>query len=144
MEGLKNILVVDDEVRIRDVLFDVLSGEGFNVTLAKDGKDSLDQMKTRRFDLLITDLNMPGLDGIGLLRKMKEAGRRERVIVMSGGPVAGSNLGNDLQPVFTLLQKPFHIHNFLEVVFSALSKSPKKSRRKGPPIRRSVNRCCIN
>ena len=144
MGGLKKILVVDDEAGIRSLLFDVLSGEGFNVTLAKDGRDSLDQMKSRRFDLLITDINMPELDGIELLRKMKEAGRRERVIVMTGRPVGESNLGNDLQPVFTLLQKPFHIHNFLEVVFSALAKSPKKLARRGPSNRRRVARCSIN
>jgi DNA-binding NtrC family response regulator len=144
MEGLKEIMVVDDEAGIRTLLFDVLSSEGFKVTLAKDGRDSLDQMKSRRFDLLITDINMPGLDGIELLRRMKVAGRREKVIVMTGRPVDESNLGNDLQPVFTMLQKPFHIHSFLEVVSSALAKSPKRPARRGPSSRRRVERCSIN
>ena len=57
MARLINILVTDDEEGIRNLLFDVLSNKGFRVTLAKDGQDSLNQMKRRRFDLLITDIN---------------------------------------------------------------------------------------
>ena len=125
MTRLKKILVVDDEVGIRNILFDALSSEGFKVTLAKDGKDSLDQMQKRRFDLLITDINMPRLDGIALLRKMKEAGRKERVIIMTGKPVDRSLLVEDIPPVFTQLEKPFQINNFLAAVTSALARPAK-------------------
>lgn len=121
MNELKEILVADDEIFIRDMLKDVLSTKGFNVTLAKDGVDSLDQMKNREFDLLITDVRMPGLTGLDVLKKMKEEGRKEQVIVMTGDPIRPSQLGNDLQPVFTLLHKPFPIRSFLDVVSSALS-----------------------
>ena len=144
MGALKKIMVVDDEAGIRSLLFDVLSSEGYKVSLAKDGRDSLDQMKHRRFDLLITDINMPVLNGIELLRRMKEAGRRERVIVMTGNPAAGSNLGTDLPPVFTLLRKPFHLNKFLEAVFSALDKIPQKPLKKGTPRQRKGDRCFIN
>ena len=73
MARLKKILVVDDDADIRNHLFDVLSDEGFKVTVAKDGRESLKQMKTRRFDLLITDMHMPHMDGIELLKRMKKA-----------------------------------------------------------------------
>ena len=112
MTRLKNILVVDDEVGIRNLLFDVLSNEGFNVTLAKDGNESLKEMRKNRFDLLITDINMPKLDGIALLKKMKKAGRREKVILMTGRPVNRATFEGHLQPIFDMLEKPFHIHNF--------------------------------
>lgn len=130
MASLKRILVVDDEAGIRNLLFDVLSSEGFNVTLAKDGQDSLDQLKKGRFDLLITDINMPRLDGIELLKRMKKAGRRERVIVMSGSSEKASLSGRDMYPVFTRLQKPFPIHSFLEVVESALANRANRGLRK--------------
>ena len=74
MTRLKKIMVVDDEAGIRNLLSDALAEKGFKVTLAKDGRDSLKQMKNRRFDLLITDINMPRLGGVGLLRKMKKRG----------------------------------------------------------------------
>ena len=122
MARLIDILVTDDEEGIRDLLFDVLSNEGFRVTLAKDGQDSLNQMKKRRFDLLITDLNMPRLDGIGLLKKMKTAGRKEKVILMTGNPVNKFFLSEDTQPVITLLEKPFRIHHILSVVSAALTR----------------------
>ena len=126
MASLKKILVVDDEAGIRRLLFDVLSNEGFKVTLAKDGKDSLAQMRNRRFDLLITDINMPRLDGIELLKRMKKAGRRERVIVMTGSLMDKTHLGKDTPDVFTMLQKPFHMNNFLDTVTSVLSQPVTK------------------
>ena len=134
MPRLKKIMVVDDEVGIRNLLFDVLSGQGFQVTLAKDGQDSLKVMRNRRFDLLITDINMPRLDGIGLLRKMKRAGRKEKVIIMTGESFDQSRLKSEIPPVFTQLKKPFHMNYFLEVVSSALSPQRKKRR----PSRTSV------
>ncbi|MBW1861425.1 MAG: response regulator [Deltaproteobacteria bacterium] len=129
MAKLKKILVVDDEVGIRKLLFDALSSEGFTVTLAKDGQDSLDQMQNRRFDLLITDINMPRLDGIGLLKKMKATGRKEKVIVMTGNTANRSLIVGDMPPVFTLLEKPFQINNFLDVVASAFTRPTKKIRK---------------
>ncbi len=121
MDRLKKILVVDDEVSIRSLLADVLSSFGFKVTLAEDGQDSLDQMQDRRFDLLITDINMPRLDGIELLKRMKRAGREEKVIVMTGNPLDHSLEREDIPPVFTRLSKPFHIPNFMEAVTAALA-----------------------
>ena len=120
MEDHKRILVVDDEANIRELLFDVLSGKGFNVTLAKDGIESLNHMSGRRFDLLITDIDMPGLDGLKLLKMMKKNGRREKVIVMTGRSARGLKLGCDMQPVFRMLEKPFNIEKFLTAVSSAL------------------------
>jgi CheY-like chemotaxis protein len=121
MNGLKSILVVDDEVTIRSLLADVLSSVGFDVTLAKDGQESLDQMEDNRFDLLITDINMPRLDGIELLKRMKRSGRQEKVIVMTGNVFDNSLTKEDLPPVHTQLRKPFRIPNFLEAVTSALA-----------------------
>jgi len=144
MMASKTILVVDDEVGIRSLLFDVLSNQGFQVSLAKDGIESLDQMKARRFDLLITDVSMPGIGGLELLKRMKEAGRRERVIVMTGEPIEQSDLGAELQPVFRLLQKPFPIRNFLDVVYSAFAKSSGGGGKSGVPGRRRAEGCSIN
>jgi CheY-like chemotaxis protein len=84
MQRSEKIMVVDDESSIRMLLDDALSGEGFEVRLAKDGQECLDQMEADDFDLVITDLNMPRVDGIEMLRRMKSAGRKERVIILTG------------------------------------------------------------
>jgi len=135
MPRLKKILVVDDEAGIRNLLFDVLSSKGFKVTLAKDGKDSLKQMRNRHFDLLITDINMPRLDGIELLRRMKRADRKERVIIMTGDPFDKKELDKDIPHVFSQLRKPFHMNKFLEVVSTALASRTRKRREFGPGVK---------
>ena len=132
MPRLKKIMVVDDEAGIRNLLFDVLSGEGFKVTLAKDGKDSLKHMSNHCYDLLITDINMPRLDGIGLLKSMKRAGRKEKVIVMTGDPFDQSSLIKDIPPISVQLRKPFHMNHILEAVSSTLKKARRKGRSTKP------------
>ncbi len=131
MSRLKKILVADDEAGIRMLLGDALTSVGFKVTLVKDGQESLDQMQGDRFDLLITDIKMPRLDGIELLRRMKSAGRKEKVIVMTGYSEDKTITGADIPPVYTQLQKPFMIHNLLDVVNSALVR-PVRKRGKRP------------
>ena len=133
MARLKKILVVDDEAGIRNLLFDVLSDQGFNVALAKNGQESLEQMENCRFDLIITDISMPRVNGIELLRRMKEAGRKERIIIMTGKPLSERVLDGDIPPVITQLRKPFHITNFLDVVSSALA--PQQKRKQRAPVR---------
>ncbi|MBN2061501.1 MAG: response regulator [Deltaproteobacteria bacterium] len=119
MTRTKKIMVVDDEAGIRNLLFDVLSEEGFMVTLAKDGEDSLRQMQKTRYDLVITDINMPRLGGMELIRRMKMDGRKEKIIIMSGKPIDLSKNKKEIPKVFALLNKPFHMNLFLEVVSSA-------------------------
>ena len=127
MSRRKKIMVVDDEAGIRDLLFDVLSGEGFYVSLAKDGEDSLRQMRKNNYDLIITDINMPRVDGLELLKRMKRAGRKEKVIIMSGNTYDLKRNRTDILKAVTQLDKPFHVNQFLEAVSLALS--PTGSRR---------------
>ena len=136
MPRTKKIMVVDDEPGIRNLLFDVLSGEGFKVTLAKDGKDSLSQMKKDRFDLVITDINMPHLDGIELLKKMKKAGRKERIIIMTGKSFDMAHFKKDIPPIADELRKPFHMNNFLEAVSSVLAPVNSRKNKSVKPFRR--------
>lgn len=123
------ILVVDDESGIRNILYEVLTGVGYQVTVAKDGEESLVQLNGKDFDLLITDLDMPRLDGIGLLQKMKREGRKEKVIIMTGGtPVDQDRLEGEILPVYAQLLKPFQLITFLETVASVLARKKQKKK----------------
>lgn len=129
----KNIMVVDDEAGIRELLHSVLTEKGFKVTLACDGQDSWDQMKEKHFDLLITDIDMPRLDGIELMRKMKKSRRKEKVMVMTGRCLEHEDLGDDFPGLCSLLRKPFRLSFFIETVSSILaSRGPLKNQ---PPLR---------
>ena len=128
MEKLKEIMVVDDEAGIRALLSDALIQKGYNVTLAKNGMDSLKQLRKHRFDLLITDVNMPKLDGLELIRMMKKNGRKEKVVLISGDPVV--NLDRESMPVFAKLRKPFGMRQLLDTVVSALESKGSKTKRR--------------
>jgi len=69
---MKKILVVDDEEYIRELYRDELAEEGYHVELAGDGQEALAKMATFRPDLVTLDVKMPGLDGIEVLRRIRE------------------------------------------------------------------------
>jgi two-component system, NtrC family, response regulator PilR len=137
MAGSK-IMVVDDEAGIRELLSEVLSGKGFNVTSARDGRESLKYMRTDNFDLVITDINMPHLNGVELLKRMKTAGRKEKVVVMTGGNFDWSEFRKEIPLIYFQLKKPFKMDELLMVVSSVLTSkrraakahSAKKTRKK--------------
>lgn len=120
MAEAKKILVVDDEKGIRFLLLDFLSSEGFDVRVAKDGQESLDILERSNFDLIITDINMPGMDGISMLKTMKKAGRKEKVILMSASPFDEEILEPEMPSVLKHLHKPFRLDDFLGVVIDAM------------------------
>ena len=79
----KRILVVDDEAKMRRLLELSLKGMGHDVTQAEDGEAALAAFDAASFDLVLTDLRMPRLDGMGLLRALRERGADVPVIVLT-------------------------------------------------------------
>lgn len=67
----KTILVVDDSASIRQVVSIALKGAGYEVIEACDGKDALSQLNGQKIHLIVSDVNMPNLDGIGLVKQVK-------------------------------------------------------------------------
>ena len=119
MERAKKILVVDDESGIRFLLSEVLLNKGFEVSLASDGQESLDKLEQDDFDLVVTDINMPKLDGVAMLKRMKKTCRDVKIIIMTGNPSDQRLLDKGLPHVEGHLFKPFGIENFLNVVTAA-------------------------
>ena len=68
----KKILAVDDSVSIRKSISFILGQEGYEVVEAVDGNDGLAKARAEKFDLVITDINMPGLDGIELIKNLRQ------------------------------------------------------------------------
>ena len=66
-----SILTVDDSASIRMAIRIALSGAGYTVTEACDGADGLSKAKGQRFDMVVTDLNMPNMDGLSMIREMR-------------------------------------------------------------------------
>ncbi|MCE9574598.1 MAG: response regulator [Deltaproteobacteria bacterium] len=76
------ILVVDDSITVREVERQLLVNHGYEVTIAVDGMDAWQQLQDRRFDLIVTDVDMPRMNGLELVRSIKQDDRYRRVPVM--------------------------------------------------------------
>jgi two-component system response regulator AtoC len=103
---MERVLVVDDEEGIRTFIGEVLEGEGLRVTLASDGESAARMLDRESFHLMITDLKMPGLDGMSLLRKARaESPETEVVVLTAHGTVSGAVEAMKLG-AFDYLDKP--------------------------------------
>ena len=80
----KDILIVDDAASIRQALSFVLSNNGYNVTEASDGDEALEKCVSKRFDLIISDVNMPNTDGLIFAERLKN---NKDYFINSGTPI---------------------------------------------------------
>ncbi|HPD95793.1 MAG: response regulator [Bacteroidales bacterium] len=78
----KTILIVDDSESIREVVNFTLQNEGYDVLIGVDGKDALKYLDGRAIDLIITDLHMPEMDGIELIKNVRRMGTYERIPIL--------------------------------------------------------------
>ncbi|MFW6248192.1 MAG: response regulator [Bacteroidota bacterium] len=78
----KSILIVDDSESIREVVNFTLQNEGYEVLVGIDGKDALKFFDGRTIDLIITDLHMPEMDGIGLIKEVRKMENYQRVPIL--------------------------------------------------------------
>ncbi|MFC2323881.1 MAG: response regulator [Bacteroides sp.] len=78
----KKILIVDDSESIREVVSFTLENEGFEVLVANDGTDALKFLDGREIDMIITDLHMPEMDGITLIKHVREMEAYQRIPIL--------------------------------------------------------------
>jgi CheY-like chemotaxis protein len=86
----RSILIVDDDAIIRLLLQTHFTRRGFTCIMAGDGAEALAVLEHRRVDVLITDLDMPGLDGLGLLEAVRTRGLITRCVVVTGYATLGN------------------------------------------------------
>jgi two-component system response regulator PilR (NtrC family) len=114
------ILVVDDEAGMRDFLSILLQREGHRVVAAANGKEALRLAREGRFDLVISDIRMPQLDGVGLLEGLREADHEMPVILITAFASASSTIEAMKQGAFDYITKPFKVEEIKGVVTRAL------------------------
>jgi len=121
---MSRILLIDDQSAICDLLVTVLTTRGHTVRVARDGVQGLQAFATHRPDLVITDLNMPEMDGLEVIALLQREYPRVPVIVMSGGFGPHTDVYLDVAAEFgaaSVLRKPFHLAAFLDTVNRALA-----------------------
>src|SRR4030095_5936701 len=103
---MARILVADDEPGLREFITDSLELDDHTVVPAKDGREAAKILDERGFDLVLTDLKMPGLDGMGLLRKVRAEQTEVEVIVMTAHGTVDNAVEAMKLGAFEYLQKP--------------------------------------
>ena len=115
-----HVLVVDDEPTVRDLLSKTLTTANYDVETAPDGPSGLDRLQAAKYDLLITDLKMPGMDGLSVIREVRQKHGDLPVIVITGHSTEASAIEALNLGVSGYLTKPFRMTRVLAVAARAL------------------------
>lgn len=119
------ILVVDDEDIVRTSCSRTLSPEGYEVRLAKNGVEGLKLANEDRFDLVLTDLKMPDMDGIEVLRIIKEKWPETAVIIVTGYQTVDTAVKAIKLGAYDYIEKPFTPDALISAVAEALASKKK-------------------
>ncbi len=113
------ILVVDDEPSLLITLAANLELEGFEVMGASSGADALACVKTESFDLVLSDVRMPGMNGVDLFRRIREIDANVPVLLMTAFAIESLIEDAILEGVFAILPKPFDIDHVIAALLTA-------------------------
>jgi len=116
MKEYVKILIVDDEPMMRNLLLKILESEGYKITLAASALEALDRLDEDKFDLMLSDVKMPGMNGFELLEEVKKKWNDMAVIVMTGYGDAFTIKEALLKGADEYLSKPFKSHEVSLIV----------------------------
>lgn len=118
--GRPRVLVADDEASVRDLLSKTLALAEYKVDVVPDGRSAVDRLRVLPYDLLITDLKMPGVDGLSVIREARSLKADIPIIIITGFSTEASAIEAVNLGVSGYLTKPFRIPRVLSVAARAL------------------------
>jgi len=118
---MSTVLVIDDEKGILQIIRQALTKFGHNVETAADGQEGIRKFDDGSFDIVITDIRMPGIDGNGVVNHIRKSGKQSiPVIAISGTPWLMENNAFDM-----VLAKPFPLKKLVESIGSLVPVPPR-------------------
>lgn len=111
-----SILVVDDELLIRDLLYDFFSEHGWEISIAENGQKACEILSQKKVDIVLTDLKMPEMDGLTLTSLVMEEYPDIPVVIMTGFPSVDSAVSALRKKVADYIIKPFNINQLYKTV----------------------------
>jgi len=124
----ERILIVDDEIETRDVCKRFLSKKGYSVKFAEDGRVALEMVRDNYFQVVLADLKMPGIDGLTLLKQIKEERPRTEVIIITGYASINTAVKAMRIGAYDYIVKPFDINELTLVISRCLEKQKLASK----------------
>jgi diguanylate cyclase (GGDEF)-like protein len=119
-QKVRKILIVDDEKGVRETIGDYLAEDGFSVETTDTGVKAMEILQQSSFDLIISDLRMPGMDGIALTRNIKAMGIDAPIIVITGFATIEHAVESMKAGAFDFITKPFNFDQIKITVEKAL------------------------
>ena len=119
---MAKILIVDDEQSIRYVLREILEDEKYQVEDAANGQDALEKLQSESFDVVLSDIKMPKMDGMALLEKVLEEGIDTQFIMISAHGTIDTALEATRKGAFDFIEKPPDLNRVLLAIRNALDK----------------------
>ena len=120
---MPTILVVDDELSMREFLKILLEKEGYKVSTASEASSALDLIRGQKFDLVLSDIKMPGMGGLSLLEKIKEIDSSLPVIMITAFASPENAVIAMKSGAFDYITKPFKVEEIIKIIKSAISVS---------------------
>lgn len=122
MSDLRKILVVDDEEDVRDTLYNVLKSLNYEPYTAASGADALEVIKKTPIDVVLSDLYMPEMDGIELLKRVRAEDPKMVFLMITAHPTVETAVEAIKKGAYDYLTKPFHIEEVRLKINRALEK----------------------
>ena len=116
------ILIADDDKNLRMVLKNELTETGFEVSEAENGKKTIDMLKKDEYDVLILDLNMPGLNGIDVLKKIKKLDIPTETIMLTAHATVSTAVEAMKLGAYDFITKPFQMDELIAISEKAFEK----------------------
>lgn len=113
------ILITDDDIDLRELLTEAVQNWGYEVSVARDGDEALRKLRMERFDIVITDLMMPGMDGLALLQRIKELDKEILVIIITGYATIETAVKAIENGAYDYIAKPFRLDELMIVIKNA-------------------------
>ena len=103
------ILIVEDEKNLCDMIGKSLHSAGYEVDLSYDGEDALEMIYAEKYDLIVLDLNLPGVDGMEILRELRKENEETKVLILSARSQIADKVDGLDAGANDYMEKPFHL-----------------------------------
>jgi DNA-binding response OmpR family regulator len=130
----RKIIVADNDLQMRELLYDLLTKKGYQVIAVTGGKEAVEAAASQMPDLVLLDINMPGMDGIDALRRIKAANQSMRVVMLTGLETPVLENQARLSGASGFLRKSLDIKVILKIIDELMTESSQRQALPGKKI----------